>query len=90
VLGPLKCKFPKHLSNGIYAHYEDLTLHTEVHWLRKQKLLFSFLEILLVIVVFLQNTCDVLLQLKDSWQLLDLPFLTNVTANYKSQILDCY
>jgi hypothetical protein len=77
---PLQSKFLKHLSNEIYAHYKNLTPHTEIHWPRKEKALFRLQEVLLATVDFLQNRGVVPLPLKDMWQLLHLPFLTDLPA----------
>jgi hypothetical protein len=62
------------------GHYGGLILHIEVRWLRKGKVLLRFLKLLPEIVLFLQNRSDLPSQLKDSHRLLDLPFLTDLTA----------
>jgi hypothetical protein len=70
----------KHSLDEIDAHYEDLILHTEVHWLSGEKVLFRFQELLTAITESSQNRGDLPPHLKDSRWLLDLAFLTHLTA----------
>jgi hypothetical protein len=77
---PLQHRLFKHLSHEVDRHYGDLILHTEVRWLSGGKFLFRFQELLPEIVKFLQDRGELPPQLKDSRWLLDLAFLTDLTA----------
>jgi hypothetical protein len=77
---PLQHRLFKHLLDKIDALYGDLILHTEVHWLSREAILFRFQELLPAVTEFLQDRGDLPPQLKDSWWLLDLAFLTNLNT----------
>jgi hypothetical protein len=66
----------RYLLDEIDAHYGDLILHTDVHWLSTGKVLFRFQELLPTILELLQDRRDLPPQLKDCRWMLDLTFLT--------------
>jgi hypothetical protein len=49
---------PLQILDKIDAHYGDLLLHTEVHWLSRGNILFRFQELLPAITEFHQDRGD--------------------------------
>ena len=63
------------------AEHTDLLLHTDVRWLSRGRFLERFRELLLEIKKFLKEVKDTeYVQLENEQWLLDLAFLTDVTA----------
>ncbi|KAJ4934777.1 hypothetical protein JOQ06_007559, partial [Pogonophryne albipinna] len=60
--------------------YGDLILHADVRWLSRGKVLQRFLDLLPEIISFLKSRNEEYEQLSDDTWLLDLGFLTDLTA----------
>ncbi|KAJ4927678.1 hypothetical protein JOQ06_015481, partial [Pogonophryne albipinna] len=70
----------KSLLDELDSVYGDLILHADVRWLSRGKVLQRFLDLLPEIISFLKSRNEEYEQLSDDTWLLDLGFLTDLTA----------
>ena len=70
----------KSLLDELDSEYGDLILHADVRWLSRGKVLQRFLDLLPEIIIFLKSRGEEYDQLSDDACLLDLGFLTDLTA----------
>lgn len=70
----------KSLLDELDSAYGDLILHADVRWLSRGKVLQRFLDLLPEIITFLKSRNEEYEQLSDDAWLLDLGFLTDLTA----------
>ncbi|KAJ4932726.1 hypothetical protein JOQ06_011141 [Pogonophryne albipinna] len=72
----------KSLLDELDSVYGDLILHADVRWLSRGKVLQRFLDLLPEIISFLKSRNEEYEQLSDDTWLLDLGFLTDLTAKF--------
>ena len=75
----------KALLDELDAAYGDLLLHAEVRWLSRGKVLQRFVDLLPEIKTFLSTKNEEHEELSDDAWLLDLVFLTDLTAKLNTQ-----
>lgn len=71
----------RQLLEDVDAEYDDLVLHTDVRWLSRGKVLERFSSLLPAIKTFLATKGKPYEQLEDALYLMDLGFLTDITAH---------
>ncbi|KAL2097960.1 hypothetical protein ACEWY4_007167 [Coilia grayii] len=74
----------KALLDELESAYGDLILHADVRWLSRGKVLQRFVDLLPEIKMFLSSRNDLREELSDDAWLLDLGFLTDLTAKLNS------